>query len=200
MTSTRPPVGTGDGDVPGAARRTATRHPFGRQGNLLAVGDHASDGPRSPDRGTGSARVIRWKPNHHWYEKGSSGASRSGRECGRSGFDSAEVALLTWFTPRTPEDLRRTGRAPLHGSRFCCDRPERAGGAGRPRGLTPRNQPSNVARAAPRGTGRFGVVRICSLRTQQRAESQCQSFTPWQGFWLARPGWLGFLSGIPLIK
>jgi hypothetical protein len=59
------------------------------------------------------------------------------------------------------------------------------GGAGRTgNGLTRRNRPSNVSRVAPEGIERDPEVRVRSLRTQQRAESQCQLY-PVRGCWPA---------------
>jgi hypothetical protein len=97
------------------------------------------------------------------------------RESDGSGFDSAATALLTCSTPRTPEELRRTGRAPSLGTAGHTVA-KRDGRAVRDSnsGLTARNRPSNVQRVAPRQTERSRPVRIRSLRTQQRAESQCQ--------------------------
>jgi hypothetical protein len=82
---------------------------------------------------------------------------------------------------------RRTGSPspPDHGSHRGLEGMG-CGWCGKPPGLTPRNQPRNVKRVAPRQVERLRSVRARSLRTQQRAESQCQQ-TPSAGEWAGRP-------------
>jgi hypothetical protein len=136
-------------------------------------------------------------------------ATRSAvRESVGSGFDSAPAALLPWTTPRTPVDRHRAGRASLpSGSRVTpWARGVGCGWCGKPPGLTPRNQPRNVTRVAPRQVERLRSVRACSLRTQQRAESQCQQ-TPSAGEWAGRPtvprsrgGFLWYTTSTQLVE
>ena len=92
---------------------------------------------------------------------------------------------------RGREKSRRTGRAPSSDAELHRVRgrvPGRTRGllatTGtwvvwiKPPGLTPRNRPRNVLRVAPETTERSSEVRARSLRTQQRAESQCQQPRP----------------------
>jgi hypothetical protein len=54
-------------------------------------------------------------------------------------------------------------------------------------GLTARNRPRNVLKVAPETTERPSTVRARSLRTQQRAESQCQQPRPRVSGTVVRP-------------
>src|SRR5215207_11344539 len=103
-----------------------------------------------------------------------------------SGFDSAATALLPCSTPRMSENVAgRTGSTPPGRGSEGWTEDKRSSS-----GLTPRNPPSNVERVAPRQIERSRPVCVCSLRTQQRAESQCHFFTPSAGLGEAHVGFL----------
>ena len=77
----------------------------------------------------------------------------------------------------------------------------RTGSGTGPGGLTPRTEPGNVLRVAPRTAERPGWVRVRSLRTQQRTESQCQLFInpvirgPFEGY--SDVGFLWYITSKP---
>ncbi len=72
--------------------------------------------------------------------------------------------------PRQATPDLQGGRRSLPG-----DRPQVAGPAGSG-GLFPQAPAGNVVRVAPRAASRPGGVRVRSLRTQQRTDSQCQFY------------------------